>query len=261
MRFFIIVVCTIIAQTAFAQDAPPTFVPNPLPSVRATGPILASPLPYALNSPGQYAYASPQPAWRPYGGGNTTMIDYLGSDYMRKQVDFSDDQNDEFMNLRKEYMKQLQSTSKNYPELYKKDLPVEDRKVIIKKLQADQTKLRKKFSEEVEELLVPHQMTMIKSMRFRQSVQMMGLTQTITNAPFQEDFETSEKQKKELAQIRGEAQKAIQQKMLEMQKEVEKMRADAKKKMLKLLTEKQQKLLNELEGEKDSKNGSRNTRL
>ena len=67
--------------------------------------------------------------------------------------------------------------------------------------------------------------------------------------------------KKELEKIRGEAQKAIQQKMLEMQKEVEKMRADAKKRMLRLLTEKQKKLLSELEDKKDSKNGNRNTRL
>lgn len=264
MRFFMVIACTITAQSAFGQDFRPLSPTNVLPPANAIRPNIATPTPYAP----QWQSAGPvptfniaQPSWGPYGAGNITMIDYLRSDYMRKQVDFSDDQNDEFMNLQTEYMQELQSTSKKYPELYKRDLPVEDRKVILKKLQAEQTKLRSQFSKQAEELLVPHQVSIIKSMRFKQSVQMKGLTQTITNAPFQEDFGTTGKQKKELEKIRGEAQKAIQQKMLEMQKEVEKMRADAKKRMLRLLTEKQKKLLSELEDKKDSKNGNRNTRL
>ena len=174
---------------------------------------------------------------------------------MRKQVDFSDEQNESFVKIQKEYWKEFQSISKNYPELSKKDLPKEDRKVLIKKLRDEQAKLRKKFSDEAEEILVPHQMTMIKSIRFKQSVQMIGLSQTITKAPFQEDFETTDSQKKELLEIQAESQKAIQEKVMEMQKEMAKMKADAKKKMLKVLNSKQKKLLKELEGE-ENKNGN-----
>lgn len=248
MRYFIGIVCAIISQASVGQEYQPNAIPTP--PIRA----VATPLPTTWGSPsiqnGSYTFAQP---WQPYGASDIKLIDYLSSDYMRKQVDFSDEQNENFVKMQNEYRKELQSITKNYPELYKKDLPKDDRKVLIKKLQEEQTKLRKKFSDEAEEILVPHQMTMIKSMRFKQSVQLLGLPQTITRDPFQDDFDTTDKQKKELLEIQTESQKAIQQKVLEMQNEMAKMRADAKKKMLKVLNSKQKKLLEELEGEGNEK--------
>lgn len=250
MRYFIGIACAIISQASFGQEYQRNAIPAP--PIRA----VPTPLPATWGSPslqaGSYTLAQP---WQPYGASDIKLIDYLSSDYMRKHVDFSDEQNENFVKMQNEYRKELQSVEKKYSDLRNKDLPQEDRKVVIKKMQDEQLKLRKKFSDEAEEILVPHQMTMIKSMRFKQSVQMIGLSQTITKAPFQEEFETTDKQKKELLEIQTESQKAIQQKVLEMQNEMAKMRADAKKKMLKVLNSKQKKLLKELEGE-EGKNGT-----
>ncbi len=84
---------------------------------------------------------------------------------------------------------------------------------------------------------------MISTLKFKQMVQMRGFTHAVSNAPFSDQLETSDKQKKELAKIRLETQKGIQKKIAEMN-------ADAKKRMLKVFDAKQRKKLKEIEGEK-----------
>lgn len=184
---------------------------------------------------------------------NQPLLDLLGSDYYRNQLDFSDDQANEFKKFQQEYGKAIQDVYSKYPELKKKDLPREERKVLNQKVSIEAKKLKTEFSDKIRDTLVPRQLSLIESMKFNQKVQFFGFSKAISDGPFAEDLETTDKQKEELAKIKTEAEAEIKKVMAEM-------RAKAKAKMMKVLTSKQKKRVEELEGEKDEKKAN-NTRL
>ena len=178
-----------------------------------------------------------------YANSNAELIDYLSSDQMRKQLEFSEAQNKEFKSLQKEYSKAFKDLYAKFPELKQKDLPSVARKELNKRVHLAGQKLRKEFSEKVRENLIPQQVKMVSTLRFKQAVQMFGFSHAITQAPFGSELKTTDKQKKEIAKIKKEANEAIQKKIAEM-------KAEAKEKMLKVLDRKQREKIKELEGEK-----------
>ncbi len=200
-----------------------------------------------------------QPSWGSsfqygyYGNANAELIDYLAQENTRKQLEFTDKQTKEYKELQKQYGKAYQKMYAEYPELKKKDLPKEARKELNRKVQLAGQKLRKEFSEKVRDTLVPHQVSMVSSLRFKQTVQMFGFSHAVSNSPFATELKVTDKQKKELAEIKKATEAAIRKKMAEM-------KAAAKAKMLKVLDAKQRKKLKEIQGD-PSKSKTANSRL
>ena len=179
-----------------------------------------------------------------YGGFNAELIDYLGNPNTRKQLEFTEAQNKQFEKLKSEFRTAYSKIYSDFPELKDKNLPNEARKVLNKKVHLAGQKLRKEFSEKVKETLIPRQVSMVKSLRFKQTKQMFGMAHALTNNPVKEELEVTDDQKKEIQEIRKQSQIAMQKKMEEMKEE-------ARKEMLKVLNSKQRKLLKEIEGEEE----------
>ena len=196
-------------------------------------------------------YASPGVVTWSYGGMNAELIDYLASENIRKQLEFSDEQNKEYKQLQKEYGQEIKDLYVDLGEqLKQKNLPSAAQKALNEKVRLAGQKLKKEFSEKIKERLIPQQVSLIQSLRFKQSIQMFGFSHAISNKPFAEELKTTEAQKKELAKIKKEANEEIQKMMAEI-------RAKAKGKMLKVLDKDQRKKIKELEGDDKQKGSSR----
>ncbi len=175
-----------------------------------------------------------------FGMANSPLIDYLAGQHTRKQLEFTDKQNQEFKEIQKEYSKAFQAMYADFPELKNKDLPREARNELNRKVRLASQKLRKEFSEKVKETLVPHQIEMVSTLKFKQTVQAFGFAYAVSNGPFAEELKTTAEQKKALAKIRQDTQKAIREK-------TEELKAESKKKMLKVFDAKQRKILKEFD--------------
>lgn len=196
-----------------------------------------------------------QPSFNAWGHmpASSQFIDLLGSEHYRKQIDFSKEQIEEYNQLQKEYGEATQAVFAKFPELERKDLPWKERKIFNDKAMLEHNKLKKEFSERAKDTLVPRQLSIIKSMKFRQVEKSFGFAHAVSSIPFSEELKITGDQKKKLGKINSETQAEIQKMMMDMQKKVAELKAKAKGKMLKTLDAKQRKLVKEIEGEEPEK--------
>lgn len=231
MRAFICLMLLFASNQSFAQTATDIHLlapPLPSPYYPTVGQTLSA------NQP--FLFGGPMPA-------GSQFIDLLGSEHYRKHIDFSKEQVKQYNQLQKEYGEATDEVFAKFPELKRKDLPWKERKVLNQKAMLEHKKLKEEFSERAKETLVPHQLSLIKSMRFRQFAKSFGFGHAVSNPPFSEELKTTDAQKKKIAKINSESQVAMQKKMAEM-------KAEAKSKIMKVLDAKQRRLLKEIEGEK-----------
>ena len=237
--FTFLFLCMVSQGVAVGQEY--RVVPTtPLPPVRidtttSTGATYAQPFNVVRSLRGR--------TW--YGGGapNMELVDFLASQYNQQQIEFSADQKKMLTDFQKKLSTEYTNIANQFPRLKEKDLSREERQKLNQTVYLEYQKVKKKMSKELEGSLVPQQVKLVKQLRFNQTAQMYGLTWAITNAPFKEDIDLSDKQKDEVNQIKMESEKAIQKKLAEM-------REEAKEKMLKVLNKKQRDKLKELQGEK-----------
>lgn len=236
MRYLVCALMLFASSKLLAQQVPPTIYPQVLPNQSFTVPLS-------------------QPIWNPFGPlpASSQFIDLLGTEHYRKQIDFSKEQVEEYNQLQKEYSEATEEVFAKFPELKRKDLPWKERKVLNDKAMIEHDRLKTEFSERAKETLVPRQLSIIQSMKFRQVKRNFGLAHALSNAPFDEALETTNDQKKKFAKINAESQAEIQKVIMEMQRKVNELKADAESKLKKALTAKQRKRLKEIEGDGSEK--------
>lgn len=254
MRLVVFLIVILISNVVAGQGGlkllPVQGSPNPLPP----GPVrvqLAEDT-FTFQSPG----LAPQTSIVSYGWTpqmNSPLIDFLASQQIQSQIEFSPEQQAQFKDFQKKLQSEYAAIRKEFPGLEKKETSAADRRKMNRSVYLKFQEVKKEMSKELEESLVPQQLSIVKQLKFKQSVQSFGFTWALTNSPFKEDVDLSTKQQQEIQKIKRETEAAIQKKMIEM-------RAEAKKKMLKLLDQKQVKKIKELEGEND-KNSNRFFRL
>ena len=170
------------------------------------------------------------------------LIDALRLEKTQEQIDFSPAQKKALKSIRDQLTKDYAEIKKKFPGLSDKSIPKEVRKSMQKDLNDQYKKLREKANEEFTSTLLPHQLKLIKKLKFNQSVAHYGFSWTVSNQPFQKDIETTKEQAKILDKIKKETEAAIA-------KRIEEMRKAAKAKMLRALDGKQRKTIEELEFE------------
>lgn len=182
-----------------------------------------------------------------YGGNpNSPLVDFLAAQHIQQQVEMSDDQKTLYKDLQKKLSQEYTNITNKYPQLKDKNLSNEERRKLNQTVSLKYQEFKKELSKELEDSLVPQQLQLIEKVKFNQSVQMYGLTWTLTNGHFKDKAEITKDQKAELEKIKMDSEKAIQEK-------IEQMREDAKAKMLKVLNSKQKNHLKEWEGDAKKK--------
>ncbi len=181
-----------------------------------------------------------------YAPANQPLVDYLASPKVQEQIDLSSEQKNQFTAIRKKLQEGYAELNKRYHQRTDVKASKKIREEMTQEFQKKIKKLRLELEEEVKETLVPHQVNLIQRMKFKKAVQIFGFTHAVSNAPFNEEIKTTEEQKKKLAKIKMETEKAIQEKIAEM-------RIAGKEKMLKALDTNQRKKIKELEGESEKK--------
>ena len=200
---------------------------------------------YALDGAavsGQYLQVSGYSSWSFGGNPTAQLVDYLANEHTRKQLEFSDEQNKQYRAIQQQYSKAYSDMYAKYPELKQKDIPRQARAELNRKVQLAGKKLREEFSEKVRETLIPQQVNLLTTLRFKQMSQLYGFASAVSNAPVADRLKITTEQKKELTKIKQESDAAIQKKLAEM-------KAEAKSKMMKVLNAKQRKMLSEIEGD------------
>ena len=172
---------------------------------------------------------------------HSSLIDALRSQRVQKQIDFTADQKKHLDEIRKGLTIAYSKLRKKYPELNDRTVPAEVRKSVQKDINNQYKILREKAEAEFKETLLPHQLKLIRQLKFNEAVQRYGFSWTVSNKPFNEELKTTDEQKKILSQIKQETESAIQKKIAEMRKA-------AKEKMLKALDRSQKETIKRLEG-------------
>ena len=170
------------------------------------------------------------------------LMDAFTSANLQKQIDFSADQKKSLDKIRKQISAAYQQLKKKFPDRTNNSLPKEVRKQMQKDFSDQYKQIREKAEREFKETLLPHQLKLIRQLKFTESVRSYGFSWTVSNKPFDFDIKTTPEQKKELNKIKQETESAIQ-------KKIEEMRKAAKSKMLKALDTNQRKTIEELEGD------------
>lgn len=177
---------------------------------------------------------------------NQPLVDYLASPKIQEQIELSHEQKEQFNSIRKKLNEGYTSIGKKYHQRTDVKASKKVREEANKKFNEEVKELRSEMEEEVKETLVPHQVNLIEQLKFKMLSKMHGFAYAVSNAPFGETLKTTDEQKKELAKIKMETEKAIQEKIAEM-------RVAGKEKMLKALNKNQRKKIKELEGDAEKK--------
>ena len=170
------------------------------------------------------------------------LLDYLSGQHTRKQLEFTGKQDEDFRKIQEEYTRAWKGVYADFPELKDKSLPAKAREELTRKLNLQVEKIRRKFGRKAKGLLVPRQFELIHSLKFQQTVKAYGFAYAVSNSPFADQLKTTEQQKNELASIRQETQKLIEEKISEL-------KAKAKKEMLRVLDAKQRRSVTAMEDE------------
>lgn len=175
---------------------------------------------------------------------NQPLVDYLASPKIQEQIELSREQKEQFNSIRKKLATGYTSIGKKYHQRTDMKASKKVREEANRKFNEEVKELRTEMEEEVKETLVPHQVNLIKQLKFKMLSKIYGFSHAVSNAPFGETLKTTDEQKKELAKIKMETEKAIQEKIAEM-------RAAGKEKMLKALNKNQRTKIKELEGDSE----------
>ena len=242
-------------QTVRAQNSVP--VPAPPSALPALSPVPVQTYTTQGLNGAFFSYASPSSGgtityWG--GGPNASLMDFLAADHIQKQIELSKEQKETFRDFHKQLAQEYSNIRNKYPELKKKDLDPKERQKINRTVHLKYMEVKKELNKELEDSLVPQQLELVKSLKFRQSVQVYGLTWTLVNGQFKDEVKITDKQKKEMEKNKRETEAAVHKKIAEMRKE-------GQEKILKVLDRKQRELIKELEGKQDPKKAKPPVRL
>lgn len=147
----------------------------------------------------------------------------------QKELELVDEQKKKLEEIAKAYGEELR-TSSQYDWSKLRDMSAEERKAKYAEIRQQRTKLAGKYRQQIEEVLLPHQLQALKQINLRiRGPAMLHSPRVLDQLGF------SEEQKEKLKSVREEMQK----KMQEIQKE-------AMESTFELLTPKQQKQLEEM---------------
>ena len=148
---------------------------------------------------------------------NLSLIDFLSSPMVQRQIDLTQEQLDELKKLKVKKKSAMES---------------EDRHDQLSQL-----------DNELKKSLIPFQVRLIKQIRFNDLVARYGFSWTVSNRPFVEDIGTTKSQKAELLKIKKDAEEEIESTKL---KSIRSFEAD----VLGELDSKQKRIAKSLMGEK-----------
>lgn len=159
-----------------------------------------------------------------------TTIGMLADENVRRDLEMVDDQY-------KELQTASQAIQKRAGEQLR-SLDFSDRENLMEQIR----KMRSSAEEELNSLLLPHQVKRLRQIRFQSQVRRKTLVGILTSDPVMSDLDISDTQADELK----DAEKEIRE---EMEKEIKKLREKAKNKLLARLKPKQKKEVEEMIGD------------
>lgn len=159
-----------------------------------------------------------------------TTLGMLADENVRRELEMVDDQYKELQQLGDEIRKRSGEQLRSFD--------FSDRAALIEQVREMQANAQK----ELNGLLLPHQLTRLRQIRFQSELRRKSLVGILTSDPVKADLEITDEQTEELR----EAEKEI---AAEMEEEIKKLREKAKQKLLSRLKPNQKKEVEEMIGD------------
>lgn len=168
-------------------------------------------------------------------GGSTMGL--LNSEQVQSELELMEDQIEE---LRAVQQSAQQAMRDMFSEM--QDIPREERREFMSGMRDKLTERMKEFDSEANQILLPHQQSRLKQLRFQSSGRGRGAGGALGNEDLLEELGVTDEQREELEEATAEAREKLQKQYQDLVREAE-------QNILKVLTSEQRKKYEELVGE------------
>ena len=170
----------------------------------------------------------------PFGrGGGSSYTELLMRDEVREEIMLVDDQQEQLDELNRSFRDEMRSEFERMREEGSRDWG---------KIREFMTAKQAEMKEEVNSILLPHQVDRLKQLSVQSRINRSGAQGALESDEVKDALGLSDEQLEEIREVAAETQAELQKKIAELQKE-------ARKKILGVLTPEQQRTWEELTGE------------
>ena len=170
-----------------------------------------------------------------WGGGGTLGL--LNSEKVKEELELVDDQLEQ---LREIQEASRQSVRDIFSEM--RGVPREERGEMMREIQEKMAKRTKEYEEQIDDILLPHQQSRLKQLKFQSAGRGQGAGGSLSNQALLDELGVTDVQKEELEAAAAKAREKLQEKY-------QKLIREAENEILKVLSRDQREKYRELVGE------------